>query len=285
MEFEETARHKNVFSRITATRKECPQLESLGIIDVGITHVGPGWCFIRIRPSFALVLVTITGRGRVICDDRWVDIGTENAYIMPPGVVTGYQAAVGESEWRYVWACFKSTEKFQALFSSGKPRTTGAASYSLHSAVRGLIGETDRSKDPQLMGLWSELLQASLNHLIRPSSIDPRLANLWAHVNEHLADPWDIKRMARYANLSREHLRRVSQRDLGCSPGRRLTALRLRRSCDFLLLTDGKLSSIASNVGFSDQFSYSQAFKREFGISPSIYRRKAVKNAETSGTA
>jgi len=51
------------------------------------------------------------------------------------------------------------------------------------------------------------------------------------------------------------------------------------------LLTDGKLSSIASNVGFSDQFSYSQAFKREFGISPSIYRRKAVKNAETSGTA
>ena len=285
MQFEETAKFRNVFSRIVASRKDCAALDALGISEVGITHVGPGWCFIRMKPAVTHILVTVSGRGSVICEGRWTDIGAETAYVMPRDATHGYQVSPEASEWRYVWVCLRTTDRFPSLFSGANPRIFSAPSYSLHSAVRGLIGEAERSRDPQLTGLWCDLVQSSLQHLVNPAVVDPRLSNLWSHINEHLAEPWDILKMAARANLSREHLRRLCQRDFGCSPGHRLTTLRLRRSCDFLLLTDAKLSLIAESVGFSDQFSYSQAFKREFGISPSVYRQRSKSAVQTSGMA
>lgn len=175
--------------------------------------------------------------------------------------------------------------KFSSLFQADEPVIVPAASYSLFAANRGLIAEVERSNDPQLVGMWCDLVQASLVHLARPQKIDPRITNLWAYVNERLGEAWDIERMARQAYLSREHLRRLCQRYYGSSPRQRLTALRLRRSCELLVTTNGTMASIAASVGFSDQFSYSQAFKRVLGISPSSYRERAHKSALPVGFA
>ncbi|MSU48077.1 MAG: AraC family transcriptional regulator [Opitutus sp.] len=84
---------------------------------------------------------------------------------------------------------------------------------------------------------------------------------------------------------SREHLRRLCLRDYGGSPRQRLTMLRLRRPCELLTLTNATLFSIATSVGFSDPFSYSQAFKRAFGVPPSVYRERARQSPSSGGVA
>ncbi len=285
MEITETEKFCDVIRRSVVPRQDCPALGPLGVLDVGITHVGSEWCFVRLTPPFSLVLVTVSGHGSVIIDGRWQAIDPDTAYVMPAGALHGYRVSPQDREWRYAWVRFESSAKFPALFSSSGARAFSAASYSLLAANSGLIAEVARSSDPQLVGLWCELLQASLHHLVRPSTIDPRLANLWSIVNERLGEPWDIERMAGYAHLSREHLRRLCHRDYGCSPRQRLTTLRLRRACEFLMLTEGKLSAIAANIGFSDSFSFSQAFKREFGLSPSLYRQRDARSASWPGVA
>lgn len=283
MELKETEDFLDVISRAVVFGDRCPALQKLGVEDVGITHAGPRWCFIRPSPPFALVLATIGGSGHVFCRGEWEEIGAETAYVMPKGSPHGYRVAPGKKEWHYAWVRFRDTARFGALFDSPGPRTIGAASYSLHAANRGLIAEMERGNDPQLSGLWVDLIQASLQRLARPMAIDPRLANLWAHVGERLGEPWDVDRMAQHAHLSREHLRRLCQRHFGCSPRQRLTLLRLRSACELLQLTNSTLFSIATSVGFSDPFSFSQAFKRQFGVPPSVFRERARRSANPLG--
>lgn len=281
----ETEQFLDVIARAVVLREACPPLGQLGLRDIGTTHAGPKWCFVRPAPTFALVIVTVSGRGSVFQGGRWQEIGPETAYVMPMGAPHGYRVAPGSDDWQYAWVRFESTAKFPGLFRQTEPTVVPAASYSLHAANRGLIAEVQRGNDSQLVGLWCDLVQGSLLQLARPQQNDPRIANLWAHVNERLGEPWDIERMARYAHMSREHLRRLCLRHYGGSPRQRLTVLRLRRSCELLLLTNATLFSIAASVGFSDPFSYSQAFKRVFGVPPSVYRERARQLPSSGGVA
>ncbi len=275
----------DVIQRQTVTCDGCPQLADLGVMEVGVTHAGGNWCFIRSLPSFGLVLVTTSGRGEVVHHGKWQEIAAETAYIMPPGAPHGYRVAADPGDWAYVWVRFDRPDRFPEIFGEGAPKVISAASYSLHQAGLGLITEASRGNDPQLSGLWCDLVQASLRHLVRKPEIDPRIARVWDLVAGRLDEAWDIETIAQAAHVSRECLRRLCQRYYGCSPRRRLTVLRLRRACELLLLTNNTLFAIACQVGFSDPFSFSKSFTREFGISPSQYRERARTSPGASGIA
>ena len=139
MEFKETEDFLDVISRVVVFGDRCPALAKLGVEDVGITHAGPRWCFIRPAPPFALVLVTVGGNGCVINGGAWEEIGAETVYVMPKGGPHGYRVAPGKKEWQYAWVRFRDTSRFEALFGSSEPRVFRAAAYSLHAANRGLI--------------------------------------------------------------------------------------------------------------------------------------------------
>jgi AraC-like DNA-binding protein len=284
MHIQEIEGFRDLISRAVVFREECPPLAKLGILEVGITHASGEWCFCRPAPAFSLILVTIAGRGRVAHEDRWQEIGQDTAYILPRGAPHGYRVAPG-ADWHYAWVKFDDSSHFSDVFRSPVPVVTSAAAYSVHATNRGLIEETGHGNDPHLAGMWCDLINASLHHLTRPQKIDLRLASLWVHVNERLGDAWDIASLSRRASLSREHLRRLCLRDHGHSPRRHLTLLRLRRSCELLALTNATLFSIAVSVGFSDEFSFSQSFKRAFGTPPSAYRAKARESIAPTGLA
>ena len=267
-------------SRTAVLHEDCAALEPLGILDTGLTRAGRPWQLLRLTPAFGMVMITLSGRGEVLVEGDWQTIGPEQAYLMPPGVIHGYRAA-GQGTWDYVWVRFTSIARWAGLFEP-HPARAGlfpAASYSVANAVRGLVLETQRGRDAQLTALWVELLQASLQRLAGTPTHDPRLAALWSHVTDRLNETWDVERLATKAHMSTEHLRRLCQRDYGCSPSQRLRALRLRRACESLRLTGATLQAIAESVGFSDAFTFSQTFKREMGLPPSAYRPQSRRGA------
>jgi len=264
----------DLIDRFAIDQIRCPALKDLGLQEVGITHAKAGWCFIRQTPEFALIIATISGGGSVICDKRWQEAGRETVYTMPAGVEHGYRVCQYPGEWKYAWAKVEKAEKYPELFRQGSPVLAPAPSYSLEAAIRGLDEEAARGNHPQLVGIWCDLIRASLTHLAHRPAIDPRIEKLWELVARRLEEEWDVEALAAEAHLGREHLRRLCQRHYGCSPRRRLTWLRLRKSCQLLLLTESTLEVIAERVGFSDAFSFSKAFAREYGMPPSKYREK-----------
>ena len=60
----------------------------------------------------------------------------------------------------------------------------------------------------------------------------------------------------------------------GKSPGKFRTLEIMRRACTQLSETNDSLALIAEQLGFHDQFHFSQRFKKEIGISPSAFHRQ-----------
>jgi AraC family transcriptional regulator len=68
-------------------------------------------------------------------------------------------------------------------------------------------------------------------------------------------------------------LARGFRKAYGCSVGGYLRWLRLARATRQLVETDVALAEIALAAGFADQSHFSNAFRRETGLSPSAFRR------------
>ncbi|AHF91788.1 AraC family transcriptional regulator [Opitutaceae bacterium TAV5] len=273
----------DVIDRLVVDQAACPLLKEQGVLEAGITHAGSGWCFVRPAPVYGLVIATISGTGLVVCNDGWQEAGRESVYIMPPGMAHGYRVCQRAREWKYAWAKFETTEMCPELFRHKTPALLSAASYSLEAAIGGLFTEVTRGNSPQLVGIWCDLIRASLTNLTDRRTSYSRIEKLWVMVARRLEENRDLETLAAEAHVSREHLRRLCQQHYGCSPRHRLTQLRLRKSCELLLLTDNTLEMIAERVGFSDAFCFSKAFAREYGASPSKYREKARAAAKESG--
>jgi len=77
--------------------------------------------------------------------------------------------------------------------------------------------------------------------------------------------------VARAVHVSPFHLARIFQQQTGVPVHRYLTQLRLRASLE--RLADGDLTAVALELGFSSHSHFTDAFRREFGHSPSEMRK------------
>lgn len=82
-----------------------------------------------------------------------------------------------------------------------------------------------------------------------------------------------VAAMAEAMGMSERNFHRRCVADLGLSPGKLVAHLRLDRARDLLSDPTIPVKAVATQSGFSDIASFSKAFSRRFGASPSSYRR------------
>lgn len=74
-------------------------------------------------------------------------------------------------------------------------------------------------------------------------------------------------------NISRSHLHRVFTQAFDASTGKYINKLRMDRAVLLLLTTPLSIHEISNSVGFENQLYFSNVFKKNFGLSPSDYRK------------
>lgn len=101
-----------------------------------------------------------------------------------------------------------------------------------------------------------------------------RLEDLAALLRSRFAKPPALAELARRCGMNRNKLT-VGFRELhGCSIGEYVTGLRLEAARRQLEASDLSVSEIAAQVGYEHVQSFSSAFRRHFGASPSSLRRR-----------
>jgi transcriptional regulator GlxA family with amidase domain len=91
-------------------------------------------------------------------------------------------------------------------------------------------------------------------------------------IDRRYAEPLDTARLARTALTSEFHFIRSFRRAFGETPRQYLRRRRIERAQELLRLTDEPVSDICLAVGFQSLGSFSDAFRRIAGESPSEYR-------------
>ncbi len=83
-----------------------------------------------------------------------------------------------------------------------------------------------------------------------------------------------IPRMVALSGRSQETLCRAMKRFAGVTPSEYVNALRLSTAARLLRNTDMRVLDIQLDCGFDSASHFNQRFRREFGLSPSRYRRQ-----------
>jgi len=91
---------------------------------------------------------------------------------------------------------------------------------------------------------------------------------------EHVAEEFNLDRLAAQAGLSKFYFNRLFKSAMGMSPSRYLITLRMDEAKRLLRETKENVVSVGLDVGYSNPSHFAQLFRRETGLSPSDYRRQ-----------
>ncbi|WP_416047114.1 helix-turn-helix domain-containing protein [Cupriavidus basilensis] len=114
---------------------------------------------------------------------------------------------------------------------------------------------------------------------IRPSGGLPpsSLRRVIDYIEADLSRPFTIKGLAQVAGVSPRHFMRAFRESAGQTPLRFVYGLRLERAKEFLLDPRRTATEVALDCGFSHAQHFSTAFKKATGVTPSDFRRAAMR--------
>lgn len=104
---------------------------------------------------------------------------------------------------------------------------------------------------------------------------DPRLGRVLEAVHTRPGEAWSLNRLAEIAGMSRASLARRFRERLGVTPLSYLTMLRIDTAAASLARNRQMISRIAHQSGYSSIPSFTRAFVKARGMTPSQFRRHA----------
>jgi AraC family transcriptional regulator, arabinose operon regulatory protein len=106
------------------------------------------------------------------------------------------------------------------------------------------------------------------------TNVRERIAKSIEFMKGHLRENLRLSTLAALVNFSRSHYTTVFRRLTGYAPASYLNHLRMQRAVELLNTTEMSIKQISDQLGFSDQFYFSRAFRRMHNHSPSEHRRR-----------
>jgi AraC family transcriptional regulator len=91
---------------------------------------------------------------------------------------------------------------------------------------------------------------------------------------EHVAEEFNLDRLAAQAGLSKFYFNRLFKSTMGVSPSHHHITLRMDAARRLLRETKKSVVEIALDIGYANPSHFAQLFRRETGLSPSDYRRQ-----------
>lgn len=248
------------------------------MMSAGIVDAADGYCLIRPNPSHGAVRVSFSGAGRVLVNDKWVMCPTGMAYISPPHQFHAYHTLRGKP-WGMLWVAYLNPPDPREVCNVSAPTLIHADPRALHAAISGLYSEISGPRQAHFIRRWVELVHLNVVRLNSQMGKIDRLWQVWQEVDCRLAHDWTRSELADVAGMSGEYLRQICQAQYGHSPLQHLTHLRMQRAAGLLTASSQKIEAIAHQVGYSDGFAFSTAFKRWAGVSPAAYRSRQASGA------
>ncbi len=111
---------------------------------------------------------------------------------------------------------------------------------------------------------------------------DPTLMAALGAIHDQPAHAWTVADLASIACMSRSSFAERFAEVIGQPPLSYLSAHRLRLAARLLVQSYESIARISERVGYASEAAFSQAFKRQYDMSPSQYRKEAKANAAST---
>lgn len=250
----------------------CPLLGAHNIAHTGRMWASSPFEVTRAEASGTFALVGLEGEGATLVDGRWRRIVAGDICLLPAFAPTGIRATTDKA-WMFGWVRYQELRETSPILSTHSPAIHQGGVETLGHAIAGLFHECGGG-DEVALHHWVELIHGFVVRAAQPYHRDNRLWRIWQRVEKDLRRDWQLEDLAAIGNISPEHLRRLSRKQLGRSPIQHVTYLRMRRAAELLAGGGQKLETIAREIGYQSPFTFSNAFKRWTGRRPTDFRAR-----------
>lgn len=225
----------------------------------------------------ASIIIILTGSARFKINDTSYELHTGSVLHVEPSI-TFKEELLSETKCTYILIHYRilELERFP-LYTSHFSMNIDNPKKLIQCAkeLEGNFNSTDmymRLKCKSLLlNLFLELIHALKNDTTKHPTID--LETIKSYIHQHYAESISINDIANNFGIKRRYLTSVFQRYIGSSPIEYLTAYRILKAQELLLLTDKQILEISNSVGYVDNLYFSRVFKKKTGMSPTEYRK------------
>lgn len=160
--------------------------------------------------------------------------------------------------------------KIRRYRKAGKPfvEKTGDEYGDLESSVSLILNSAIRAQET----IESEVARLPMQRLSAKHSIYYRLSEAKEYIDLHFTEEINLEEIARVACLSHYHFLRLFKSVFEITPYQYVLQKRLHKAAELIRTTDTPIGDISMMVGFDSLPSFSDTFKKEFGVSPSKFR-------------
>ena len=250
----------------------------------------------KCKPSQLISLTTydnylfhyvVDGSGRVYVNslDRKTTINKNQGFLITPGTTSSYKADM-ENPWSYYWIEFNGIKAKNYMNNAGLKKehyhfksNKNNQTFNLISIFESILDENNQHEPfviGQLYFLINQLIQNSEHHIDNEIH---KINNIYIKeaiifIANNYQHDLSVSEIAKHCNISRTHLSRLFNEELATSPSQYLIKFRLNKASELLKNNTLSIKDIAEEVGYSNQFNFSTAFKNKFGISPMQWRHQ-----------
>ena len=127
------------------------------------------------------------------------------------------------------------------------------------------------------LDLLAELLPLEKNHIVFSHATECKqnhaILTVVEYIHQHFNENPSLDEMLTLCNMSKTPFFHMFKHHIGMSPKQYLTKCRMKHALELLTTSDKQVKEIAYIVGYADPYSFSKAFQKYYGSSPSTFRQ------------
>lgn len=262
--------------------------DDIYLYEVGNCACEPGYSYEHYVMNRCILHFVIRGKGRLVLEGREYPVHEHQAFFIPENTHAFYQAD-WEDPWEYGWFHVGGPKVIPLLKQAGihceNPVFTPL---SCAEEIEALAFDTIRHHQREyycignLYKLLDYMITYSKDRVEKPVDNSRQyVKNVISYIQLNYTDPIKIEAIAYACGLNRSYLTRLFKEATGYSLQEYLTNYRMKMAAGLLLETSLPIQIIAAKVGYGDAFTFTKAFKRHTGKSPTEYRNTDGIAAET----
>ena len=259
------------------------------LYELGRNKCEPLYSYEHLVKNRIILHFIISGKGILRINNRQYSVHAHQVFLIPENIRAFYQAD-RDDPWEYVWFHIGGPKIPLILKEAGltadRPVYTPTACADIIEALAIDILE-NYTRQYYCVGNLYKICDYMIENSSAKEEKDYEnslayVKNVISYIQLKYSEPVKIEKIAYSLGLNRSYLTRLFKNATGYSLQEYLLTYRMKMAVKLLANSSLSIAQVAANVGYTDTFTFSKAFKRYYGKSPSDYR--SVKISVATGT-
>lgn len=250
----------------------------------GIQECSPLYSFGPAVRDCHLMHYCLSGRGSFYVGDYRYEIHAGEGFLIYPHELTFYQADELDP-WTYLWVAVGGDDVDKYLHLAGMSPEHPLFRYSDPEKMRELVSSIlarntlSYSNELYIQARLMEYFSLLTEEAGLPYTEQEKISNIYinkaiSYIHKNYQNPITVQEIADFLCLNRSYLTELFLKTVHFSPQQFLMKFRMTKATEFLTDTNLSIENIACSCGYSNSFSFSKAFRKVTGVSPSQYRKE-----------